>query len=151
MSYPNAPATPGAAPTIRPSPITGAMASSTPVISSSVAPAASAWLLLHSRQTSGAPIAASTPTRTTAAVLESHRPAHLASAHHWDQCTPARGGFHRPNEVKKNSPQPSGNRVAPRPGNRVAPRRPAGLRPETSLALILTALTAPVAPAPQRS
>src|SRR5271163_1578434 len=40
------------APTIRPSPITGAMASSTSVISSSVAPTASAWLLLHSRQTS---------------------------------------------------------------------------------------------------
>ena len=40
------------APTIRPSPITGAMASSTSVISSSVAPAASAWLLLHSRQIS---------------------------------------------------------------------------------------------------
>jgi hypothetical protein len=40
------------APTIRPSPTTGAMASSTSVISSSVAPTASAWLLLHSRQTS---------------------------------------------------------------------------------------------------
>ena len=40
------------APTIRPSPITGAMASITSVISSSVAPTASAWLLLHSRQTS---------------------------------------------------------------------------------------------------
>jgi len=37
------------------------MASSTPVISSSVAPVASAWVALHSRQTSGDPIAASGP------------------------------------------------------------------------------------------
>src|SRR5690242_6928741 len=76
-------------------------------------------------------------------LLESHRPAHVASAHRWHQCTPARGGFHRPNEVKKDGSQPSGIRVAR--------RRPARLRPETSLALILTALTAPVAPASSAS
>ena len=44
--------------TTRPSPATGAMASRTSVISSAVAPAASARVLLHSRQTAGDPIAA---------------------------------------------------------------------------------------------
>ena len=75
MSYSNAAATPGTAPVIRPSPITGAMASSTPVISSSVAPVASARVALHSRHTSGDPIAASAPTRTSAAVLAFKGPA----------------------------------------------------------------------------
>jgi hypothetical protein len=51
-----------------------AAASSTPVISSSVAPAASAWVVPHSRQTAGDPIATSTPTRTSAAVLAFKRP-----------------------------------------------------------------------------
>lgn len=49
-------------------PATGAMASSTPVISSSVAPAASARVTLHSRQTAGAPVAATAATRASSAV-----------------------------------------------------------------------------------
>src|SRR5262249_14873844 len=61
-SYPSAAATSGAAPVTRPSPATGAIASSTPVISSSVAPCASAQVVLHSRQTPGDPIATSAPT-----------------------------------------------------------------------------------------
>ena len=47
------------------------MANSTSAISSSVALASSARVALHSRQTSGDPIATSTPTCTSAAVLRS--------------------------------------------------------------------------------
>ena len=47
MSWPSAFATPGVASTTRPSPVTGAIASSTSVISSSVAPAVSARVMLH--------------------------------------------------------------------------------------------------------
>src|SRR5690242_7438138 len=73
MSYPSPMARPGTAETTRPSPATGAMASSTPVISSSVAPAASARVTLHSRQAAGAPVAATAATRASSAVLASRR------------------------------------------------------------------------------
>jgi hypothetical protein len=71
MSYPTAIATSGAADTTRPSPATGAMASSTPAISSSLAPAARARPVLHSRHTAGDPMATDTATRSSAAVLGS--------------------------------------------------------------------------------
>src|SRR5262249_29112900 len=48
MSYPSAIATSGAAEATRPSPVTGAIASRTSAISSSVAPAATARVALHS-------------------------------------------------------------------------------------------------------
>src|SRR5215467_1278413 len=56
---------------MRPSPATGAMASSTSAISSSLAPAASARPVLHSRHTRGAPMATHAPTCSNAAVLTS--------------------------------------------------------------------------------
>ena len=61
----------GSGATIRPSPATGAIASSTSAISSSLAPAASARPVLHSRQTAGDPMATDTPTCSSAAVLGS--------------------------------------------------------------------------------
>ncbi len=71
MSYPSAVATSGAAQTTRPSPATGAIASRTSAISSSLAPAASARPALHSRQTGDDPMATDTATRSRAAVLGS--------------------------------------------------------------------------------
>jgi len=71
MSYSSAVATSGAAETIRPSPATGAIASSTSAISSLVAPAASARAALHCRQTADDPMATDTATCSNATVLAS--------------------------------------------------------------------------------
>src|SRR5436309_2105095 len=71
MSYPGAVAISGAAQTIRPSPTTGAIASSTSAISSSVAPAAMARAVLHSRQTPGDPMATDAASCSSEAVLTS--------------------------------------------------------------------------------
>src|SRR6185312_9644870 len=70
-SYSSAVATLGAAETTRPSPATGAIASSTSAISSLVAPAASARAVLHCRQTADDPSATDTATCSRPTVLPS--------------------------------------------------------------------------------
>jgi hypothetical protein len=59
----------GAAAAIRPSPVTGAIASSTSAISSSVAPAVIARATLHCRQTGDDPMVTDAPTWSSAAVF----------------------------------------------------------------------------------
>src|SRR5215472_2687163 len=68
-SYSSAVATLGAAETTRPSPATGAIASSTSAISSLVAPAASARAVLHCRQTADDPSATDAATCSKPTVL----------------------------------------------------------------------------------
>src|SRR5215831_6000311 len=91
MSYPSAVATPGAAETIRPSPATGAIASSTSAISSSPAPAASALVVLHSRQTADDPVATDTASRSSAVVLASRAeiPAGSTPSPAWSSTKPS--------------------------------------------------------------
>ena len=73
MSWPSAIATPGAH-TTRLSPATGAMAGSTPTISSSLSPTASAHPVAHSGQTGRDPSAAAGATRSSAVALGPGKP-----------------------------------------------------------------------------
>src|SRR5277367_3129122 len=91
MSYPSAVATSGAAQTTRPSPATGAIASSTSAISSWLAPAPIARAALQCRQTPGDPVATDAASCTSAAVLGSRTevPARPSPSPAWSSTNPS--------------------------------------------------------------